>query len=103
MLLEPREPENDILPSEVGYREGGAFDMALIPNYQVDNFANSTSLIRSTIYVVHRDGPRKGSGSEAMFLYIPMADELTGCATVDQCRTGFNFGGVSGLKFDLDG
>lgn len=102
VLLQPGKSKNDIMSAYRSDCEYCSLGVALVPNNQVDNLFDAATSVRGPIDIVDWDWPRKSSSCKSMFVNKPLVYEQARGSTVNQGRTGLDFGSVSGLQFDFD-
>ena len=102
VLLEPGEAQDDILLSQAGDCEGGAFRVVIESEDCIHNPCNGVRFVWSAIYVVDWNGTDEFSSGEAVAFHIAPVHELTHGTTVYKGWTGFDFSGVCGLDSHFD-
>ena len=102
VLLEPGEAQDDILLSQAGDCEGGAFRVVIESEDCIHNLHNGARFIWSAIYIVDWNGMDEFLSGEAVAFHITPVHELTHGTTVHKGWTRFDFSGVCGLHSHFD-
>ena len=100
--MEPGEAQDDILLSQAGDCEGGAFRVVIESEDYIHNLRNGARFIWSAIYIVDRNGTEEFPSGEVVAFHIAPVHELTRGTTVRKGWTGFDFSGACGLHSHFD-
>ena len=94
--------KDDILLSQAGDCEGGAFRVVIESEDCIHYLCNGAHFIQSTIYIVDQNGIDEFPSGEAVAFHIAPVHELTHGTTVYKGWTRFDFSGLCGLDSHFD-
>src|SRR3981189_1160919 len=102
MLAKPGKTEDHVLFAQRCDRKLGSLCMAVVAQYDVCDFGDSTCFVGSSIDVVDGDGSGEATGGEVVQADILSVDEKPGSTTVDERAHAALHRSVRRLNFDVN-